>query len=105
MHLTIGRQLSGQQDRCLPLIWIKRPGMCFGFPATERSIFGGCRMFGDLPDKTNAVRQDAPAPKQQEQPAERRWLQDALEDDEVCETLKSLRAREKAKGVAKAERG
>jgi hypothetical protein len=55
-------------------------------------------MFDNSPDKqANAVRQNALAPKEQEQAADRRWLQDALEDDEVREALKSLRAREKAK--------
>ncbi len=62
-------------------------------------------MFDNSPDKqANAVHQNEPAPKQQEPSAERRWLQDALEDDEVCETLKELRAREKAKGLARADR-
>ena len=64
-------------------------------------------MFDDSPGKqATAVRQKELAPKEQEQAAERRWLQDALEDDEVYEALKSLRAREKAKsGAAEANRG
>lgn len=50
--------------------------------------------------QTDAVRQSAVAPKQEEKPAERRWLQNALEDDEVYECLRLVRAREKAKGLA-----
>ncbi len=64
-------------------------------------------MFDGSSDKQdNAGRKNAVAPKEQELPAERRWLQDALEDDEVYEALKSLRAGEKAKsGATKANRG
>ncbi len=50
--------------------------------------------------QTDAVRQSDVAPKQEEKPAERRWLQNALEDDEVYECLRFVRAREKAKGLA-----
>lgn len=50
--------------------------------------------------QTDAVRQSDVAPKQEEKPAERRWLQNALEDDEVYECLRLVRAREKAKGLA-----
>lgn len=58
-------------------------------------------MCSNSPDKqTNAVHQHAVAPKQEEKPAERRWLQNALEDDEVYECLRLVRAREKARGLA-----
>ena len=50
--------------------------------------------------QANGVRQSDVAPKQEEKPAERRWLQNALEDDEVYECLRLVRAREKAKGLA-----
>lgn len=50
--------------------------------------------------QANAVHQSDVAPKQEEKPAERRWLQNALEDDEVYECLRLVRAREKAKGLA-----
>jgi hypothetical protein len=49
--------------------------------------------------QTNVVRQDALAPKEQEQAAERRWFQDALEDDDVNEALASLRAQDKTKST------
>ena len=58
-------------------------------------------MSNNSPDtQAKEVRQDAVAPKEQERAADRRWFQDTLEDDEVREALKSLRAREKAKGDA-----
>lgn len=50
--------------------------------------------------QANAIRQSDVAPKQEEKPAERRWLQNALEDDEVYECLRLVRAREKAKSLA-----
>ena len=49
--------------------------------------------------QTNAVCQEALAPKEQEQAAERRWFQDALEDDDVNEALASLRAQDKTKST------
>lgn len=55
-------------------------------------------MFDNSPDEqANAAHQNVVAPKEQEHTADRRWLQDALEDCEVREALKLLRAREKAK--------
>ena len=64
-------------------------------------------MSGNSPDKlANAAHQNAVALKEQDQAVERRRLQDALEDDEVREALKSLRARDKAKRNAnEANRG
>lgn len=58
-------------------------------------------MFDNSPDnQAKPVRQNVTAPKEQEQPVERRWFHDALEDDEVYETLKSRREQEKAKSGA-----
>lgn len=55
-------------------------------------------MFDKSSDKqANEVRQNALAPKEPEQAAERRRLEDALEDDEVNEALKSLRARKEVR--------
>jgi hypothetical protein len=43
--------------------------------------------------QTNEAKPRPLTPKNEKETAERRWIQDALEDDEVNESLASLRAK------------
>ena len=47
---------------------------------------------GSVDRQPNAIGSHPVSPENEKQAAERRWLEDALEDDEVYEALASLRA-------------
>jgi hypothetical protein len=52
---------------------------------------------GSVDRQPNAIGSHPVSPENQKQAAERRWLEDALEDDEVYQALVSLHAEQQAK--------
>jgi hypothetical protein len=52
---------------------------------------------GSVDSQPNAIGSHPVSPENEKQAAERRWLEDAWEDDEVYEALVSLRAEQQAK--------
>jgi hypothetical protein len=56
---------------------------------------GECKMTKELAKRPNTI--GSHPPENEKQAAERRWLKDALEDDEVYEALAALHAETQAK--------